>query len=175
MANTVISIFEQVEQASEASSYLLAHGFAQTQVNLKTASYKGEDSGDNETSQETGLMDHITSFFKDLFGADHDEVSKYAAAGRNRTIVTVHTDTSEQAEQAAVILDHHGAINVNETAGSYFPESAEILSQQQFSDNPEVIDPPKQLSDKDAEYRQRASVIKSRIIDRSVDKTPDGF
>ena len=170
MANTVIAIFEQADEAQAAQSHLLAHGFPQSQVNIKTASYKSEAPSTDESEEEPDFMESITAFFKDLFGADHKDVNHYAAAGRHRTIITVHTDTSEEAEQVAQILDDNGAINVNETSGSYFPENEKPLAQHQFSDDALHNPVLNSLSDETSEAHTRASGIKSRIIQRAADK-----
>jgi len=173
MAKTVISIFELADQALEARNHLLSHGFLETQVSIKTASYTDGDSEAEESDPKPDLLDHITSFFKDLFGADHEEISKYAAVGKNRTIVTVHTDTNQDAEQVAEILDHYGALNVNETAGSFFPQNNEKISHAHSMDHPDGSSSASTISDKYDENRTRASVIKSRIIERSVAKNDD--
>ncbi|WP_221391530.1 hypothetical protein [Dyadobacter sp. NIV53] len=166
MANTVIAIFEEAEQAQTAQGHLLTHGFSQ--VNIKTASYKSEASNAEEKEQD--LIDSITTFFRDLFGADHQDITHYAEAGRHRTIVTVHTDTSEEAEQVAGILDENGAIDVNETSGSYFPENDESTTQHQFLDD-SVHNPAQNHSfEENSEDRTRVNRIKSRIIQRSIDK-----
>lgn len=170
MANTVIAIFEQADEAQVAQSHLLTHGFLQSQVNIKTASYKSEVQNTEESEQEPDFMESITAFFKDLFGAEHKEVSHYAAAGRHRTIVTVHTDTSEEAEQVAQILDDNGAIDVHETSGSYFPENEKPSAQHQFSDDALHHSAQNSLSDETGAAHTRVSGIKSRIIQRAADK-----
>ena len=170
MANTVIAIFEQADEAQAAQSHLLTHGFLQSQVNIKTASYKSEVQNADESEQEPDFMESITAFFKDLFGTDHKDIAHYAAAGKHRTIVTVHTDTSEEAEQVAQILDDNGAIDVNETSGSYFPENEKASVQHQFSDDAVHNSERNSLSDETSEAHTRASGIKSRIIQRAADK-----
>ena len=170
MANTVIAIFEQADEAQLAQSQLLSYGVLQSQVNIKTASYKSESQDHAEEEHENDIMGSITAFFKDLFGTDHKDIAHYAAAGKHRTIVTVHTDTSEEAEQVAQILDDNGAIDVNETSGSYFPENEKPLAQHQFSDDALHNPVLNSLSDETSEAHTRASGIKSRIIQRAADK-----
>ena len=169
MANTVIAIFEQADEAQTAQSHLLTHGILQSQVNIKTASYKSEVESPEESEQEHDIMESITDFFKGLFGTDHKEIPNYAAAGRHRTIVTVHTDSSEEAEQVAGILDDHGAIDVNETSGSYFPENEKSTTKHQFTDD-SLHNPAQEHHDEVSEFHTRASRIRSRIVQRSADK-----
>ena len=170
MANTVIAIFEKAEQAQSAQNHLLTQGFSQSQVNIKTASYKSETQKPVEDEQEHDFIESITAFFKDLFGADHKDITHYTEAGRHRTIVAVHTDTSEEAEQVSRILDDYGAIDVNETSGSYFPENEKTSGSHQFSDDALHNPAPNQSLNENSGTHARVSGIKSRIIQRSVDK-----
>jgi uncharacterized protein (TIGR02271 family) len=115
MSNTVIGIFEYTSEAQEAQKYLLANGFSDGQVDIKVSG----------TIDNTNTVDHddagdkISNFFKNLFGDDDDEVNRYSEAGRKGTIVTVHARTADEAEVAARVLDNYGAVDVNETAGSF--------------------------------------------------------
>jgi len=115
MSNTVIGIFEYTSEAQEAQKYLLANGFSDGQVDIKVSG----------TIDSTNTVDHddagdkISNFFKNLFGDDDDEVNRYSEAGRKGTIVTVHARTADEAEVAARVLDNYGAVDVNETAGSF--------------------------------------------------------
>lgn len=66
--------------------------------------------------------DSIGNFFSNLFGGgddDDDRHRKYADVGRRGSIVTVHAQSEEEAEQAADILDDNGAVNVDEKATQY--------------------------------------------------------
>jgi uncharacterized protein (TIGR02271 family) len=115
MSNTVIGIFEYTSEAQEAKQYLLANGFSDGQVDLKVSgSINNTQTVDNEDAG-----DKISNFFKGLFGDDDEEVNRYSEAGRKGTIVTVHAKTADEAEVAARVLDNYGAVDVNETAGSY--------------------------------------------------------
>lgn len=145
MANTVIALFEDLENAQQAERYLLEQGFIQSDINLKTAVYKNQHHEDEETAHTPDLLDSITAFFKDLFGNDHKEVATYVAASTHRTILTVHTGTDQDAERVSGILDQYGAISVGETAGSY-------------------------AEDDDNQTSARANAIKSRIIQRATNE-----
>ncbi len=57
----------------------------------------------------------IGRFFSNLFSDDHQEADRYThVASQSNSIVTVHADSHERAEQAAEILDRCGAVDVNE-------------------------------------------------------------
>lgn len=117
----------------------------------------GAHSGDYQGNKEEGFFDKVGNFFSNLFGNDED-ASRYADASRNRAIVTVHTNSMEEAERAADVMDECGAIDVdNQTtynhatggmsSGSSFGESTSNLGNQN---------------------RRNASDRRSRIFDRSV-------
>jgi uncharacterized protein (TIGR02271 family) len=71
---------------------------------------------DTNRDEESG----ISKFFRNLFGDDDDEVKTYSGvANRSGSIVTVHAQSSDEAERAADILDDYGAVDVNERASQY--------------------------------------------------------
>ncbi|MGI4898344.1 MAG: YsnF/AvaK domain-containing protein, partial [Janthinobacterium lividum] len=61
----------------------------------------------------------VGGFFSNLFGTNDDDADRYTEVGRKGAIVTVHAKTSDEAENAAKILDNYGAIDVNERAEEY--------------------------------------------------------
>jgi len=122
MSNTVVGIFEYESDAQEAQNYLLANGFADGDVDIKTASYKSDDTDLSEVAnknRDEDFGDKIGNFFKDLFDGDEEETKRYTEAGKNRTIVTVHAVSVSEAETAAGILDQYGALDVNEGVAGY--------------------------------------------------------
>ncbi|MCE7066982.1 hypothetical protein [Dyadobacter sp. CY326] len=123
MSKTVVGIFEYESDGQNAQNYLLANGFADGNVDIKTASYKSEPDASEDKSvvdeENEGIFDRIGHFFKDLFDGDEEESNRYSEAGRRGTIVTVHAATIEEAHAAAAILDEYGAVDVNAGAGSF--------------------------------------------------------
>lgn len=127
MSNTVVGIFEYTSEAQEAQKYLLANGFSDGQVDIKVSSTLSN----TQVADHEDAGDKIGNFFKGLFGDDDEEVNRYSEAGRKGTIVTVHAKTADEAEVAARVLDNYGAVDVNETSGSYNPTNI-------YSDNTTV-------------------------------------
>ncbi|MCF0074175.1 YsnF/AvaK domain-containing protein [Dyadobacter sp. CY261] len=113
MANTVVGIFEYEDDAQQAQNYLLANGYADGDVDIKTASYKS-DTGTGAAAEDRDVSDRIGNFFRDLFDGDEQETQRYTDAGRKGTIVTVHALDATEAEAAAEILDRFGALDVND-------------------------------------------------------------
>jgi hypothetical protein len=170
MANTIVSIFPNADQARQAKEHLLTSGFSAAEVDLKIASYKSDDPVMASDDQHQNLLEKVTAFFKDLFGSDDQQVTQYAHAGSKGVIMTVHTDTSEDAEKVAGILDSFGALDTAETSGSFFPEDQVQSSQHQFLDNPAYLSSEGPVTGTDAGYIARAARLKSRIVARSVEK-----
>jgi len=120
MSNTVVGIFEYTSEAQEAKQYLLNNGFTDSQVDLKVST---STSNTTHAVADEDAGDKIGNFFRGLFGDDENEVNRYAEAGRKGTIVTVHARTADEAEVAARVLDNYGAVDVNETSGSFYTGS----------------------------------------------------
>jgi len=117
MSNTVVGIFEYTSEAQEAKQYLLNNGFTDGQVDLKVSTSTGNTT---HAVADEDAGDKIGNFFRGLFGDDENEVNRYSEAGRKGTIVTVHAKTADEAEVAARVLDNYGAVDVNETSGSFY-------------------------------------------------------
>jgi stress response protein YsnF len=118
MAQTVVGFFDDAAQAQRAVEKLVDKGFDRSSVDISSGT--GYDttstSADRHHEHESG----ITRFFKNLFGDDDDEADRYSRVGmRSNSIVTVHAQSSDEAERAADLLDDYGAINVNERASEY--------------------------------------------------------
>ncbi len=90
--------------------HLINSGFAEDYIDVTLQSADE----DTEFSKNQGKAS-ISSFFSSLFGNEEqaEEYFDYALSG---SIVTVHTLTTQDAEQAADILDEYGAVNLEERA-----------------------------------------------------------
>jgi len=123
MSNTVVGIFEYTSEAQEAQKYLLNNGFTDGQVDIKVSTSTNSTATTTTSVANEDAGDKIGNFFKGLFGDDENEVNRYSEAGRRGTIVTVHAKTADEAEVAARVLDNYGAVDVNETSGSFYTGS----------------------------------------------------
>lgn len=136
MANTVIGIFDNASDAQRAVDQLISDGFSRSTIDLSSG-VSNTKTGSNEVfpdrhvntsgTKTEELVDDtkdvgsgIGNFFSSLFGGDDDDdTRKYSTVGDRGSIVTVHTDTDEEAERAADILDEAGAVDVDERAAEY--------------------------------------------------------
>jgi len=102
MSRTVVGLFDTTEEAQKAAQDLYSAGFNESDVDISA----------NMDAERT------RGFFSSLF--DSDEANNYnEVANRGASIVTVHTDSSEEAERAGAILDGYGAVDVDERAMQY--------------------------------------------------------
>jgi len=168
MSNTVVGIFESLSEAQDAKTYLLANGFTDQEVDITTAS---SVDGNHELVQEDST-DRISNFFRNLFDDDEHEIKRYSEAGRRGTIVTVHTQSSVQAQTAAAILDNYGAVDFGETSGSYPAEDNTAIppiSEAGDDDTIKVIE--EELLVGKREVTTGGIRLKSRIVERPVEET----
>ena len=130
MAQTVVGFFDNSAEAQQAVAQLISSGISRDRIdvssgnastgsntyNSDSSTYNSDISDDNDSHKESG----ITRFFKSLFGDDDDEADRYSrVAAKSQSIVTVHCQSSDEADSAADILDDSGAIDVDERASQY--------------------------------------------------------
>jgi uncharacterized protein (TIGR02271 family) len=176
MANTVVGIFENESDAQQAQNYLLANGFADGDVDIKTASYMSDTESAQFTDAQEDHSGRIGSFFKALFDDDEEETRRYTEAGRRGTIVTVHAVSNDEAEAAAAVLDQFGAIDLTENGVDYTPGTAyeQPLTDAEFvADNPPASLPviEEELQVGKREIETGGVRLRSRIIERPVQQS----
>jgi len=120
MAQTVIGIFDNASEAQDAIDQLINDGFSRDYIDLATRNTSDLTDRDRvrDRDDDEGFGSSVSNFFGNLFGSD-DEADKYSNVGRRGTIVTVHAQTSDEAERAAEILDEYGAVDVDERDAEY--------------------------------------------------------
>nr|WP_295927718.1 hypothetical protein [uncultured Dyadobacter sp.] len=162
MSKTVVGIFEYESDAQNAQNYLLANGYGEGDVDLKTATYKSEET--ESPDGDESLMDRIGNFFRELFSDDEEETERYIQAGKRGTIVTVHALTADEAVAAAHVMDEHGAIDVTNSQFNQRPG-------QQYEDP--IVNPPGISTGRETapdSVDARGVYLRSRIIDRPLEQ-----
>jgi stress response protein YsnF len=106
MNKTIVAIFNSADEAQNAADQLSAKGFSRDHIDV----FSGRNSTQEEDDGESGL----SRFFKNLFGSDDDKRDRYAKVAKRGYLVTVYADSEEEAQRAAELLDHYGAIDVDE-------------------------------------------------------------
>ena len=115
MAQTVIGIFDNPNQAQNAVQQLVSSGISRDNIDIANASASDNTSIDYNNDDNDG----IGGFFSSLFGMDDDNSRKYSHVARRGTTVTVHTQSNEESERAADLLDQYGAVDIDEQAARY--------------------------------------------------------
>jgi len=123
MQHTLIAVFDNHNDATNAMNELLSSGFSREDVRL---SHGNEDpsiaaSGSTTTAttdadNEPGIGTSIKNFFSDIFGTDNNEHhAKYSTAiERGNHVLTVNTDSEPEVERAADIVERYGPIDIDE-------------------------------------------------------------
>lgn len=105
---TVVGVFDYTNAAQTAIEYLLAQDFKRNQIDISSKAL------DEQFGFPKNDDSSLTSWFKSVFGNDND-AKTYTDIAKTRCIVTVHTENIDDAERAAEILDHHGALEVEDS------------------------------------------------------------
>jgi uncharacterized protein (TIGR02271 family) len=117
-------MFDNASEAQQAVQELLNKGFNQSNIDISNQNAAGTTgaatTSTSDAYQDNDDNDGIGGFFKSLFSDDDDNAHRYShVARRSGSIVTVHAQSTEEAERAADILDDNGAVDVNERASQY--------------------------------------------------------
>ena len=122
---TVIGVFDTRNQASSAREALLAADVADRSIDVSNFGEHGR-TGDNY-HEESGKVE---SFFDRLFGdddqdnnRDHRRSDAAREVASRGTVVTVHTESMENAQEAAAIMDRFGAIDFDQRYNEYQDDS----------------------------------------------------
>jgi stress response protein YsnF len=196
MAHTVVGFFDNAAEAQEAVVKLTKYGIDRERVDVSnsssgSSSYTTDDNrgndyrGKDDRSNESG----ISRFFRNLFGDDDDDADKYSrVASRAQSIVTVHANSRDEAEQAADILDDCGAVDVDERAAKYgysgsgINRSANYVGNSGNLDSGDYRDTDDNSTEKLDVIREDLEVgkreverggvrLRSRIVERPVEET----
>ena len=124
MKQTVVGLFNKPDDAQQAVQHLTSNGFTMDNVDMSlsyanTGSDNQNFNFDKDDRDDDEHESGIARFFKNLFGDDDDDASRYSKASRGKSIVTVHALSEDEAHKAADILDDCGAVDVDEDANEY--------------------------------------------------------
>jgi uncharacterized protein (TIGR02271 family) len=173
MTHTVVGLFNDADDARDAVEELRDHGFSDSQVDCSMSRTSDTTTGARNTDDDDDNA--ITRFFKSLFG-DEDDARRYSSASRNRSIVTVHATSEEEARRAAEILDDEGAIDVNENGGMnmYNNTSTDMSDTNRGMDRTEEHRIPivqENLEVGKREVEKGGLHVRSRIVERPVEES----
>ncbi|OON68484.1 YsnF/AvaK domain-containing protein [Hymenobacter sp. CRA2] len=168
---TVIGMFDDANQARQAAQQLESIGVTRDHIDVSAQS-----AGTQQTTQSSS-DDSIGGFFRSLFSSD-DEVQNYSEVARRGALVTVHADTTQEAERARDILDRFGAVDVDERAQQYrsgWMDASQqqtgaqnLTDQQQTTGAIPIIEEQMQVGKRVVETG--GARLRSRIIERPVEE-----
>ena len=131
---TVISVFDTVDEAQDARDALVDSGFDASEVSMQSnPAAQGGDTltttdrtitGTSRGTEDEGFMAGIGHFFSDLFGSDDKEqAGNYSeAVRRGSTVVTVTVADQSRVEQAHSILAAAGGVDIDKRSESWRQE-----------------------------------------------------
>lgn len=114
MRHTVAAIFENETQAVQARSELIGLGIPDDDIFVRNESSQAQYRTSPEATDEGS---GIGGFFKRLFGfADEDKRATYysRAISEGRYLVAVDAASEDQAERAADLMQHLGAVEIDD-------------------------------------------------------------
>jgi stress response protein YsnF len=158
MDQTVIGVFDTKKQAVSAKQALETASF--NKVDHQTFGERGRYDDRHASS-----TDSVYAFFGNMFDDDDDAARGYAEVARRGTVVSVYTDTMDQAKKAATILDQNGAIDLDERLSSYEGYEDEDLS----DDVIKVIE--EDIAVGKREIQTGSASVRSRIVVKPVQET----
>ncbi|GAB3801587.1 hypothetical protein GCM10028819_29110 [Spirosoma humi] len=119
---TVIGVFDDASDAQRAVDQLVSNGFSRDSIDLSaqtSPNYSDSTATRIDRDDDDDNNSGIGGFFSSLFGSDSDDSRKYSHVASRGSVVTVHAQSSDEAERAADLLDEYGAVDVDERANEY--------------------------------------------------------
>lgn len=114
MAQTIIGIFDTLQQAEHAHDALRAAGFAESSIRVDAHSGAGTSEHLPTRQADSGFMAGVSQFFHDLFGAD--DAGDYAEAVRRGATAVSVTAEEGRIDAARQALAGAGAIDIKSRA-----------------------------------------------------------
>ena len=128
---TVVGVFDTVDEAQDARDALVDMGFDASEVRVQSnpAAHTGETltttdrtiTGTSRNGEDEGFMASIGHFFSNLFGSDDNEHAGHysEAVRRGSTVVAVTVAEADRVEQARSALAAAGAVDIDKRTESW--------------------------------------------------------
>ena len=132
---TVIGVFDSVDEAQSARESLLSAGFESSELRVQSSSelengdqaassnrsMTGTTATTSKSSDDEGFMASVGRFFGDLFGSgDTEQAGHYSeAVRRGSTVLTVTLADDSRVEQARSALAAAGAVDIDKRTESW--------------------------------------------------------
>ena len=131
MSYTIVGLFPKQDQAENATQKLTNAGFTTEDYHISKFSRKGaldenDYSADDHPHFHFEEEEKTSGFWNWLFGDEEHTKKKYSYAATKNNVVTVFSDTLENAEKAKNILNNEGAINVHKETKNYVGNQKDV-------------------------------------------------
>ncbi|WEF35604.1 YsnF/AvaK domain-containing protein [Pseudoduganella chitinolytica] len=119
MSHTLAAVFDNRADAERARDALSAAGIGADSVRLNASTTGASTTTTTGTGTTAGthdesIGDSIKHFFSNLFGDDDERVVYGEAVNRGNVVLTVQTDTQDEIERAADVVEGFGPIDIDE-------------------------------------------------------------
>ncbi|HEX8615876.1 MAG TPA: YsnF/AvaK domain-containing protein [Telluria sp.] len=124
MEHTLVAVFDNRGDATQALDDLVGSGYAPHDVRLSDAESAagGMRAGSADAvGDDESLGSSIKHFFTDLFGGERSEHAQMysQAIERGHYVLTVTTASEHEVERAADIVERHGPVDIDEHSGQW--------------------------------------------------------
>ena len=125
---TVIGVFDSIDEAQSARESLLNSGFEASELRVQSSSEMEQGSTSSSTmtnsagkDQDEGFMAGVGRFFHNLFGSDDTEQAGHysEAVRRGSAVLTVTLADDSRVEQARSALASAGAVDIDKRTESW--------------------------------------------------------
>jgi len=139
MKHTLVAAFDELDQALLAKQQLVGLQILESNIDISSSATASSTASSVDTSAHTATHhdesfgEKVSHFFGSLFGNDDDDkphrhgTAYPEAYRRGATLLTVTVDTDDLAEEAEDILEHNGAIDIDERSATWGSDGAESL------------------------------------------------
>ena len=123
MANAVVTVFDEYDEAQSTVNELLVAGFDKNEVRLSAEQESASANLEQDREPEAGLK----GFFNRLFGTDErDDLRVYDEAVRHGNyVVTAIAATDEKSEIASEVMSHHHPLDLDERSSEWLGSEAQ--------------------------------------------------
>jgi stress response protein YsnF len=115
---TVVGVFDTVDDAEMARNELVRAGFDESSVQVQShadeSSYQSSTGGQTRSADGEGFMASVSHFFKDLFGGEDEHAGHYSEhVRRGGSVVAVTVSDESKVEAARSALAAAGAVDID--------------------------------------------------------------
>ena len=119
---TVVATFDNRQAANSAVDLLVKQGFSPDSVHVKAEPVPGAatTNADAAIGRDQGILASVGHFFSNLFESNAEDAGKYAeAVRRGNAVVIVEAKTDQEVTTAGDVMEHMGAIDLEERAQAW--------------------------------------------------------